>query len=417
MERKSKMIKPIDRAKLDAFLACDTTGMGSLVLLLTWDAGLSAAEIATLRWDDVDTDAGVIRVNDRTIPMSERLRTRLNTRHRSGPYILTQKPTRIATPPRMRIFRRAREALNAAGMQEINLSDVQHDFTLRTLEEKSMLDASRGSGPEAAGPQEPGKRTDNAAPARRRTSGVWDKVDLEAALGQEGDSLDSRIIWLSWQGNLLVKEMAAMRWSDVDLKNRTWSVGAERKPIPSDLADKMSGWNRQEKDELILKGARSDKPLAISYINRRSGEFLVRYGLEHVLVSSIRGKWSQISQKDAEKIVLRKLTSSDALTIGALCRDCGVDAASMRQILQRMNDDGKINFNRRTGICRTKGILSPEEKIEKLIAAHRETGEPLRLWEIRTETGMSESQISYYINKGMEAGLLVRQKQGVYSVK
>jgi len=417
MESKSKKIKPIDRAKLEAFLARDTEGQGSLVLLLAWDAGLSATEIATLHWDDVDMDANVIRVGGRTVSMSERLHAQLNTQPRLGPFIFTQKPKSIAPPPRMRISRRAREALNSAGMQEVNLSDLQHDFIMKTLEEKSIFDASREAGIEVASLQEFCKRSRNETPTRKRTSGWWDKADLEAALEQEGDSLDSRIIWLSWQGNLLVKEMAAMRWSDIDLEKREWSVGSVRKPIPGDLADKMGGWDRPEENGLILKGARSGKPLAISYINRRSGEFLVRHGLEHVLVSSLRGKWSQINQEDAEKIVLRRLTSTYALSIGALCKDCGIDVTDMRQILLRMNDDGKINFNRRTGICRTKGILSPEEKVKKMIANHKETGEPLRLMEIKEKTGMSESQISYYLNKEMTAGTVVRQKQGIYIVK
>lgn len=58
---------------------------------------------------------------------------------------------------------------------------------------------------------------------------------LDAALQADGDSLDTRIVRLNWQGGLFARGMQMLRWVDVAEAGQAWVIAVERRGIPSAL--------------------------------------------------------------------------------------------------------------------------------------------------------------------------------------
>lgn len=65
---------------------------------------------------------------------------------------------------------------------------------------------------------------------------------LDAALQADGDSLDTRIVRLNWQGGLFARGMQMLRWVDVAEAGQAWVIAVERRGIPSALWPRLAWW-------------------------------------------------------------------------------------------------------------------------------------------------------------------------------
>lgn len=117
----------IDEFRLWKILQAERDTAAGLGLWLTWQTGLSGTEIVELTWDQVDFEAGVLRLPDREVPLGgtarQLLLDRRERREGSDPHVLLSE--RAGKPMDLsRLSRAARGALIRGGMDQVTLRDL-----------------------------------------------------------------------------------------------------------------------------------------------------------------------------------------------------------------------------------------------------------------------------------------------------
>ncbi|MDY3282582.1 DNA glycosylase AlkZ-like family protein [Dysosmobacter sp.] len=137
----------IDEFRLWKILQAERDTPAGLALWLTWQMGLSGSEIVSLRWEQVDMGANVIRLPDREVPLTSAVSRMLESRRQrdggTGNVLLSErarKPVDMA-----RLSRMVRSALIRGGMENLTLKDLQRD-ALRVHEERLVLEEIRRRG-------------------------------------------------------------------------------------------------------------------------------------------------------------------------------------------------------------------------------------------------------------------------------
>ena len=131
----------IDEFSLWKLLQAERTSPEGVALWLTWQLGLQLEEIVSLTWAQVDFEAEVLRLTDRTLPMTGGLQSLLQELHAANPqdeYVLTVR--RSGRPyDRTHLSRRVRAALVRGGLDNVTLRDLRTDSRLRTGGESEIM--------------------------------------------------------------------------------------------------------------------------------------------------------------------------------------------------------------------------------------------------------------------------------------
>ena len=138
----------VDEFKLWKVLQAERDTPAGLALWLTWQLGLQAAEIVALTWDQVDLAAGVLRLGDREVELTNaahRLLREAQRRRGEDPHVLltarSRRPLDLA-----RLSRLTRAALIRGGMEHVTLRQLRRNGA-REDEDAQVLDlaAERGT--------------------------------------------------------------------------------------------------------------------------------------------------------------------------------------------------------------------------------------------------------------------------------
>ena len=86
------------------------------ILYLAWETALTATEIASLRWQDVDLVKGKLHVDWREIPMSKEMIEFLREKSRKGTYVIKSRKGDMTPMDRVSVSRKARSVLDASGL-------------------------------------------------------------------------------------------------------------------------------------------------------------------------------------------------------------------------------------------------------------------------------------------------------------
>lgn len=116
----------IDEFKLWKVLQAEKDTAAGLALWLTWQTGLSGNEIISLTWDQVDFAANVVRLEERSAPLSATVRQMLLARkgdevHDSHVLLSPNAKKPVDLP---RLSRIVRSALIRGGIHDITLRDL-----------------------------------------------------------------------------------------------------------------------------------------------------------------------------------------------------------------------------------------------------------------------------------------------------
>ena len=150
--RKSRSGGPVDEFRLWKVLQAERGTVAGLALWLTWQMGLTGGELVALTWDQVDLEAGVIRLPDREVAISSTARQLLRARlERRGedPHVLVSdgagRPLDLS-----RLSHLARTALIRGGMDQVTLGDLYRGGS-RGAAEGKLLERIRSGGPISRG--------------------------------------------------------------------------------------------------------------------------------------------------------------------------------------------------------------------------------------------------------------------------
>ncbi len=135
----------IDEFALWKLLRAEGTSPAGVALWLTWQAGLQLEEIVALRWNQVELDRGLLRLEDRRVPLTGGVLGALETLRGLEPdteWVLTSPRSRQPYD-RTRLSKLVRAALIRAGLDDVTLRDLRMDCGLRSGGEGRILELVR----------------------------------------------------------------------------------------------------------------------------------------------------------------------------------------------------------------------------------------------------------------------------------
>ena len=138
-----------DELKLWKIMQAERETPAGIALWLSQHLGLQAAEIVALTWDEVDFDAGVVRLADRTAPLTQSVRAVLSEEKarrapEDDPHVLLSPRTRRPIDS-ARLSTLVRGALIRGGIENRSLTDMQRNVS-REKASRAILDFVRKNG-------------------------------------------------------------------------------------------------------------------------------------------------------------------------------------------------------------------------------------------------------------------------------
>lgn len=384
------------------------------MLLLVWRAGLTVAEAAVLRWEDVDLSAPSVTAGGRTVPLEPETAAVLGRLGKGRKWVFPSRRNEGEPVSRMTVNRELRLLLDEEGLEEFQPRDLKNLHILRVLEEATLEEAVRVTGVEAVTLRDTWKEYGRTEPPRATPAGSArpDGQALERALLREGDTLDGRIIRLSWQGGLYLREIRALRWADVSAYCKYWYVGAERKkrPIPEGLRPWLRAW-RERGGVYVVEGPRSGRPPDETALSHRAAIFFARHGLEGISVSSLRGN-GQVSGRDRERL-LEEVGRRGYCGMALAQRRLEMTPNQVRSAAEALRREGRLDPEGGELLC-LPGFRFPRERFRA--ALEESAGETLDTAELRKRCGIQDGSLYNYIHDALREGRLIKTGYGRYRV-
>lgn len=400
-----------------------------LLLHMIWDQGLTVAETAGLTWGEVDGRRLRLRGDGRSVPLEPGTEEALAAA-RAELRKWTGREPRPETPvfpgsgedgapvSRMTVSRRVRALLDRAGLKDVHPKELKEQYILRQLERRPIEEVSRISGVETRtlGDIWGEYGREGSRPPRKtaRRSGA-DPAALEAALAQEGDSLDARVIRLSWQGGLTVREMRTLRWSELPEDFSVWSPGGRSRPIPEALRPWLEQWRAADRTrgaDCLTEGVRGKGPGELSFLTRRANEFLIRRGMEDVTLVRLRGG-GLAADAGARSALLEYARKRGRFRLTAAARRLGLPPLETRRLTEALWAEGLLEPEGKD-VWRLSGGETARERLEGVL--EKERGRTVTAGALRERSGIPDSRLHYFIREALAEGRLRRVSRGTYLV-
>lgn len=308
-------IRPIDRAALKAYLPRHPFSPTGAILRLAWLEGLTREEICALTWDCVDFSASALILPQRTVPLDEDTAACLQKRRElyrvhSERVVLSDRSKQPLTAAS--VSRLARLAFEELGHPDWKLMDLRHDFILRGIECRGWPWAARVSGMTVSALQSNfGKCAPRSAPPKRDKPPL-DEFALWKVMQAERTSPAGLALWLTWQLNLSARDITALTWEQVDLKEGVVRTDQGEVPLTTALwriLEEVRAARGPGDDPHVLLTC-AGTPLDEPYLSRLVRTALIRGGLEDVTLRDLR----RGLREDEETALLRAIQRRRCVT-------------------------------------------------------------------------------------------------------
>ena len=249
---------PPDAAAMERALDRHRFDVTGIIMNLAWRAGLSRKEICELTWEQVDFDAGLLRLPDREIPITPEMKEQLwkwrRRCERFSPYVAVS-PLRRQRLARQSLSVMVRSALDEEGQGDVRLQDLRHDFIHRQLQEHDWPYVLRVSGLSVStyrkGLHEIKPEKAMSEPETGEDPG--EDFKLWRVLQAERATPAGITLWLSSHAGLQAKEIAALTWEQVDLDAALLRLPGREVPLTDEdlwqIQEKMPKTEEEEQSE------------------------------------------------------------------------------------------------------------------------------------------------------------------------
>lgn len=341
-----KAIQKPEEASLRALLNREHGNAAATVLRLAWQAGLQRREICGLTWANVKLDAGSIRLPDRVIPLTEELLRYLGNLRDSqgGPgagdrVVLSdrdQKPMALYS-----ISNLARTALQTAGMEGITLGDLRMDYILRQIESGGVEHAARVTGMDVAWLTH---LAEQYLPAGKKRSLKVDHAGgcpdishaaLEELVHREGCTDGALAAYLALDAGAGLREIAELRWDDVDLRAGTLTLADRTVRLSPALAELLE--RHRAPTEFVLTTPKTGKAYPTERISRLVRAALVRAGLDHLSLKDLNNAHARA---EAVKKLTDWIQRNGAIKRSEAAKLLNMTETAVGRLLQSLSGDG-----------------------------------------------------------------------------
>ena len=386
------------------------------ILLLAWEAALTPLEIANLKWSDVDLEGRKIRIGWRETPISERLWELLRDKAQKSSYVIRSRKDDSRPMNRVSVSRKAQMALSQSRLKDASLQELQKNCVVRMLQTHPIEEVYRMTGREPRSLRAIYQEyMDGEVPAHivKNKDCVTDG-ELLKALETAGDCLETRAVFLSWQGGVKTADMIHLRWSDIDLEQGLWKLGGKQEEIPPVLLDRLIQWRANDGgDRLLLRGENTQDMLELGFLSRRISVFFTKHHLEFLKVNVLRGKGAYPEEKEQ---ICKIAKERGGICTATISKKTGIPQGRVEWRLNQLVEEGQLQLVRGKGYL-DRDVETPDRVIAEAIESHKQSGGTVAMKEIQRETGLPYSNIEYYLNKKMKLGELERTARGVYKIK
>lgn len=373
-----------EEAAMERLLSEHPDDLKGVILSLAWQQGLSREEIITLKWEQVDLDAELLRLPDREVPLfPETVGILTAWRERCAPppeYVAVTLRLRKPIAPQS-ASRLAREALDSAGQREVRLLDLRYDFIRRQLRTHEWpwvlrvagvsVNAYRAKLIALAQSDEPVpdcQTVGRADPGAPQTEAERVQTILEG----DRTSPAGIALWLTTSAGLRCEEIVRLTWAEVDLYQNALLLPDRRVELPTPLRWVLSDEKARrgpEEDPHVILTPRSRRPMAAARLNTLVRDKLIRGGVEQGSLGQFR--------RDLQGEEERRTLLEYAETHGSLSRREAAallnvsDGMAYRRLLALSESGDLVRINLKYYPAAT--AVPPEKQMETIqahIAAH-----------------------------------------------
>ncbi len=245
------------------------------------------------------------------------------------------------------ISRLARQALDRAGLHEVRLIDLRHDYIVRQLRGHDWQYVSRVSGIGLVSLREhfmsyTGAERIRKKPAEAEAPPEINREKLIRLMESEQYSPAGTLIRLSWKVGLPVGEMQYLTWGQVDFSQAVITLPERNVPVAGDVLSYLKNLKEKNggKSDYVIISKRAGKPLEAAYISKTARAALVSAGIYNVTLSDLRSEF--IRRTQVEEPVIKLAGERGSVTRSGVIKLLNLSGTQAYARLSHMVASGKL---------------------------------------------------------------------------
>ena len=366
-------------AAMDRLLLRNGDNLTGVVLRLAWYEGLTRDEIYSLTWGQVEFERGVIRLDDREVPLEGGMANCLALWREvckgSGYVAISEKTRERVTPPHL--SRVVRLALDEEGLDGVKLGDLRNQYIFRQVERCGWESAIRTAGISVTTFRYNFSSSENARSSPAVKEASEKRQDIETVLARSKDSAEGLALWLYLRGGLSAAEIVSLTWEQIGFADGVIDLGDRRLEVSEELLAVLRAerQRRAEGDDAhVLLSPRARKPIRADRLSVVMRSFLLRNGVDE--------RWSDIGRETEAESVNQKITDYCASHNGISLRECMAlldmtSAEAFRRIDRRVAAQSLKRSGRRYYL--SEDVIAPEDYEDTIINHIKRSGSASRM--------------------------------------
>lgn len=405
--------EPLDIELLRRLIDEEPCTLPSVLIGLAWLEGLSRHEIWELRWDDVDFEAAVLRVQGRVVPMEPEAADLLKRwkaavgANDSARYVVVS-PDKGTRPAESALSPMVRKALDSKKLNDLTLLTLRKDFVCRALESNDLPTAMRMTGISASTYRHIYKKEGVGGAKARSAHTERDAERLWAALERNKGGSDGIALWLTQMLGLTERETVRLTWEQYDEKKGMLHLDRGSLSLTMELISILNSERSKRTDEddpHIVLSKRKRMPMSVSQLSEMLRHILIREGLADRAVSDFRRESRAEAQRSYIKSAVerqKRITKAEAERL------LGVNGSVASARLTEMVESGDLLKAGRAYVPAVEGI--ERKNWEEAILSFLEKKGEVRIAEVAYLLHISKSTARRFLLRMVGEGKLVYER-------
>ena len=329
---------------------------------LAWLAGLTRSEIYELTWEQVDYEKQMLHLPDRDVPLCDDLAQSLKKWSSFAvaalPYVMVsrrQKKHIIA------LTRLVKDVMKEIGQPEVGMLDLRYDFLRRELLAHDWPYVLRITGLSVTTYRNKlsgfFEVNSNAAPTESQET---EEYLLWKILQSNKDTPEGIALWLSWQMDLISREIVELTWDQVDFEANELRLPTRTLPLTkavSGILHNEYAKRTETDDPHVILAPKSRKPVDVARISAMVRTLLVRGGIETKSINVMRANANM--RRDKQEL-MRFVREKGCVTLKTAMERFGYTESAAYNRLHTLVEDGEL-VHVSSGYYPADQIVPPEQ--------------------------------------------------------
>lgn len=337
---------------------------------LAWLAGLTRGEIYELTWEQVDYEKQLLHLPDRDVPLCDDLAQSLKkwSKFSDGklPYVMVSRRQKKHIMLQA-LTRLVKDVMEEIGQSEVGLLDLRYDFMRRELLIHDWPYVLRVTGfsvttyrNKIAGMFETASAPETSLDKETEEYLLW-KI-----LQSNKDTPEGIALWLSWQMDLISREIVELTWDQVDFVTNELRLPTRiltmTKAVSGILYNEHA--KRTEADDAhVILTPKSRKSVDVARLSAMVRTLLVRGGIETKSLSVMR---ANANMRRDKKELMDFVREKGCVTIKSTMERFGYTESAAHNRLHALVEDGELTHVS-SGYYPSDCIVPPEQHAQAVL--------------------------------------------------